>query len=147
MLQCSIQYTGNYARHFLFVMCRKFTAFPNITLFHGSTFHIRLELLHSYINSPQMAPLSALSETNLLTSCLVTVLYHAIQWIKKSDSFTPPAQVCLRQAILGSPSYPPHINTTLFIAEPCITGWNGKLYLAVFSSPTVNCQLTLQQGL
>ena len=51
MLQCTVQYTGNYAMYFLFVMCGKFTTFPHITLFHGSKFYIRLEMLHSFIIS------------------------------------------------------------------------------------------------
>ena len=48
---------------FLFLMCSKLTTFPHITLFVGSTFYIRLEMLHSFISSPQMAPLSALRAT------------------------------------------------------------------------------------
>jgi hypothetical protein len=56
---------------FLFLMCGKFTTFPNKTLFHGQTFYIRLEMLHSFIISPQMAPLSALNATYWLISCLV----------------------------------------------------------------------------
>jgi hypothetical protein len=57
--------------YFLFLMCGKFTTFPHITLFDGSKFYIRLEMLHIFISIPQMAPLSALSTTYLLTSYLV----------------------------------------------------------------------------
>jgi hypothetical protein len=42
-----------------------------ITLFHVSTFYIRLEILYIFINSPLVAPLYALSATYLLNSRLV----------------------------------------------------------------------------
>ena len=71
MLQCTVHYTGTYAMYFLFVMCGKIITFPNNTLFHGETFYIRLEMLHSFITSPQMSPISALSASYWLTFCLV----------------------------------------------------------------------------